>query len=105
MKQAEPWEGRRVIGWTVVVALCVAALVAIQSIVTGSFDSADARVVGLSLGFGTFTATGGAGAALTSRLPQRLPTLGQVTVVMSVISFLLLAAALWLDPDGDTWRW
>ena len=47
--------------------LCLAALVAVGALLTGSFDDTDWRVVATSLGFSVFTSTTAAGAALRLR--------------------------------------
>lgn len=99
---------RRVLGWSLVIALCVAAATACVAILTGSFDDTDARVIGTSLGFAVFssTAAAGAGARLHAQGPTRV--VGVVTVIASVLAFALLVAAIWGDNGSDTgeafWR-
>ena len=40
---------RRVLGWVLVGSLCLAALVAIAALLSGSFDDTDWRLIGTSL--------------------------------------------------------
>jgi peptidoglycan/LPS O-acetylase OafA/YrhL len=97
---------RRTVGWTLVIALCVAALTAIGAILNGDFDDTDARVIALSLGFGVYTALGASGATLRLREQQNLQTLGLATMVLAVVAFVLLPLALWNDDADGVWeRW
>jgi hypothetical protein len=97
---------RRLLAWTFVVTLCIAALTAIGAIVSGDFDDTDARVIGSSVGFAVFSATAASGAGLRYRHSENLRSLGLVTIALSVLSFLLLALALWRDWDGGAaWQW
>ena len=61
------------------------------------------RVVGTSLGFGVFTCTAAAGAALRLRAARWAQALGAATIGSSAAAFALLVLALW--AEGDTlWR-
>ena len=94
---------RRALSWALVTALCVAALTAIGSILTGDFDETDGRVIAMSLGFAVFSATAASGASLRFRDSEKLRTLGLAAMALSALSFLLLPVALW--SDDDAWRW
>jgi hypothetical protein len=91
---------RRRAGWALVAGLCLAAAVAIVALIAGSFDDTEARVVGTSLGFSVFSSTAAAGAALRLRAAPWAWALGTATAAVSLASFVLLAAGLWID-DGD----
>jgi hypothetical protein len=59
--------------------------------------------VGSSLGFGVFTCTAAAGAALRLRAARWAQALGAATIGSSAAAFALLVLALWVE--GDTlWR-
>lgn len=99
---------RRVLSWTLIVTLCIAALTAIGAILSGDFDDTDARVIGTSIGFAVFSSTAASGGSLRYRQDESLRSLGLVTIVLSGIAFLLLAIAIWegFDADGDEpWQW
>jgi len=99
-------ELRRLIGWTVVASLCVAAFTAILAILSGDFDDTDGRVIATSVVFGISTAIAGTGAALRYRDRASLRTLGLATIGLTAASFVLFVVALWPDADGeDAWRW
>jgi catechol 2,3-dioxygenase-like lactoylglutathione lyase family enzyme len=95
---------RRLAGWALVAGLCVAAAVAIVALLTGSFDDTDWRVVGTSLGFSVFTATGAAGGAIRLRDARWARALGALTAGASAAAFTLLAAGLWTDAGDELWR-
>ena len=84
--------------------LCLAALVAVGALLTGSFDDTDWRVVATSLGFSVFTSTTAAGAALRLRAAARARALGGAAVVTSVAAYVLLVAALWIEDAEGLWR-
>lgn len=96
---------RRALSWALVAALCVAALTAIGAVLTGDFDETDVRVIVSSVGFGVFSVAAGSGASLRYRGSRRLQALGNVTVAVCALAFLLLLAALWTDGEDETWRW
>jgi hypothetical protein len=81
--------------------LCVVAAVAIIGLLTGSWDDTSWKIIGTAIGFSLSTATAGAGLAS----PQQ-PLLGRLTVVASIIAFVLLVIGLWTnDADHDAlWR-
>jgi hypothetical protein len=93
-------EIRRVVGWALVVGLCVAAFTAIAAIVNGDFSDNDGRVIAVSLGFGVYTALGASGAALRLREQVNLQTLGLGTMLLSALGFALLPVALWSEDDA-----
>src|SRR5215212_8035924 len=105
MQPTQSWEASRIAGWVVVASLVIAALVAIGSILGGGFSSGDGKAIATSIGFGVFTATGSAGAALRSRDPERLALLSLGTIVVSAVSFLFLLIALWGDDNESVVRW
>ena len=96
---------KRTLSWALVGALCVAAITAIGAILTGDFDETDARVIGTSLGFAVFSATGASGATLRARESENLRTLGLATMALSAVAFFLLVCAVWSDGAEDVWRW
>lgn len=97
---------RRTLAWILVGALCIAALTAIVAVLSGDFDETDARVIGTSLGFAVFSATGASGATLRLRHSENLRTLGTAAVVLSGLAFLLLLLAMWNDSGDDAlWQW
>lgn len=96
---------RRLVAWTLVVTLCIAALTAIVAIVSGGFDETDGYVIATSVGFAVFTATGASGAALRYREDEVLRALGLATMALSVASFALLVLALWSEWDDEAWQW
>jgi len=98
---------RRSLGWSLVAGLSIAALTAAVAVVEGSFDDADWRVIGTSLGFAVFSATGAAGASLRLRRPgERSQLLGAAALVAALAAFAFLVVALWIDREGDAiWHW
>lgn len=96
---------RRVVAWTLVLALCIAALTAIVAILSGEFDDTDGYVIATSIGFAVFTATAASGAALRYRQNLALRLLGLATIGLSAMSFALLVLALWGDWDDEPWQW
>jgi len=101
-----PYAIRRTLGWILVGALCLAALIAIVAILDGGFDEHDLRMIATSIAFAIYSAVGASGASLRLRASENLRTLGLVTIVCSVAAFLLLLPALWIDEDHETlWRW
>jgi hypothetical protein len=80
--------------------LVVAALVALVAVVTGSFDSTDAKILG---SLGTLLLAGAVatvGAAL--RESERSPLLGLLLVVGGPALGLVAVAAIWNEFDADT---
>jgi hypothetical protein len=102
---AAPRNWRRVAAWALVGGLCLAALVAIAALLTGSFDDTDWRVVASSLGFSVFTSTAAAGGALRVRDARWARALGAATALSSLLAYALLLAALWIaDDEEGLWR-
>jgi hypothetical protein len=92
---------RRPLGWTLVVCLCCAAVVAILALLSGSFDDTDWRLIGTSLSFAVYSALAASGAALRiNEHPAALP-LGVATAATAAIGFVLVLAVLWLEDPGD----
>jgi hypothetical protein len=98
---------RRFAGIALVAGLSCAAAAAVLALLTGSFDETDTRVILTSIGFAVASATGSAGAAARLRPSSALWLLGTLTLLASVIAFLLLLAGLWTNMDewGDEGVW
>lgn len=94
---------RRVAGWALVAGLCVSAAVAIVALLSDEWGDLSSRVVGTSLGFGVFTCTAAAGAALRLRAARWAQALGAATIGSSAAAFGLLVLALWVE-DEPLWR-
>ena len=92
---------RRVLGWVLVGSLCLAALVAIAALLSGSFDDTDWRLIGTSLSFGIYSALAASGAAV--RLKERwfAEPLGALTAIAAAVAWMLLLLLLWADDDSD----
>jgi hypothetical protein len=99
---------RRALGWVLVGSLCLAALVAIVALLSGSFDDTDWRLIGTSLSFGVYSALAASGAAV--RLTDRwfAEPLGALTAVAAAVAWVLLLVLLWRDlgdPDALVRAW
>jgi hypothetical protein len=92
---------RRLLGWTLVVCLCVAALVAIVALLSGSFDDTDWRLIGTSLSFAVYSALAASGTALRVKGHRAALPLGVATAATAAIGFLLVLLALWLEDPGE----
>jgi hypothetical protein len=106
MARLDTAPGLRIAAARVLVAgLCVAAAVALWALLAGSFDDTDWRAIGTSLGVGVFSSTAAAGALLRLRDTPPARGLGLATIAVSVLAFLTLLLALWVDADADgLWR-
>lgn len=107
MDTTDPASIRRLAGIALVTGLSVAAAAAVLALLTGSFDDTDTRVIATSVGFALCSAVASTGAAARLRPSQTLQTLGTLTVLASVASFLILAIGLWGDDDAASeglWR-
>jgi len=93
---------RRYLGWLLVGGLVMAALAASGAIVEGSFDDNDWKVIGTSLGFSIYSALASAGASLRLRASERKQQLGQWTMVLAAVAFVLLLAWVWPEPEDET---
>jgi hypothetical protein len=81
--------------------LCVAALVLILIILSGSrLDDTSGRAIGTAIALGVLSLTAVAGSHLRLRQPQ-LALLGLATVAVSALAFLVVTAAIWSD---DNWK-
>jgi hypothetical protein len=106
----DPAALRRLAGWAFVSGLCLAALVAVAALLSGSFDQTDLRVIGTSLGFSVFSATGAAGGRLRNQAETWRWAIGTVAFGTSLLAFALLIAAIWLQTENwsgesaDRWR-
>src|SRR5204862_4265602 len=63
---------RRLLGWALVAALCVAALTAIVALVTDAWSDVDWRILATSAAFGVFSGTGAAGESVRRGVAARL---------------------------------
>ena len=90
---------RRTLGWTLVAGLVLAAIAASAAIVEGSFDDDDWKVIGTSLGFSVYSALAAAGATLRLRPRDLHQHVGSITMLLSGVSFVLLLAWVWPEPD------
>jgi hypothetical protein len=90
---------RRTLGWLLVAGLVVAALAASVAILEGSFDDADWKVIGTSLGFSLYSALAAAGASLRLKPGALQRQLGGATMLLSAVGFVLLLAWVWPEPD------
>jgi fucose 4-O-acetylase-like acetyltransferase len=75
--------------------------VAIWALITGSFDSTSARLVGSALAAALATLSGLAGATALGRTDRR-HTLGQATIAVSCIALALAAALIWIPAAEDS---
>ena len=92
---------RRLTARALIGGLCVAAAVALVALLSGSMDDSDWKIVGTSLGFSVFSASAAAGGSLRLRHVSWAQKVGLATVIASGSAFMLLAAGLWIDSDGD----
>jgi hypothetical protein len=93
---------RRLLGWALVAGLSLAALTACVAILNGSFGETEGRVIGMSVGFAVFSATGAAGMSLRLRSEAgRLRELGTGTVLVAAVAYVLLVAAIWQGSSSD----
>src|SRR4051794_27706116 len=83
------------------VAVTVSASVGVLTVLGGSFDLDDARVLIASLTFAIFSATAAAGAALRRERPGWGGAVGVATLMLSAAAWLLLVSALWSLDIGD----
>jgi hypothetical protein len=81
--------------------LCVTAAVAIWALITGSFDSTSARLIGSALAAALATLSGLAGATVLGRT-DRQHALGQATIAVSGIALALAAALIWIPTAEDS---
>ncbi len=95
---------RRLAGWALVGGLCLAAVVAILALLTGSFDDTDGRIIGTSLGFSVASATAAAGETLRRAGRGRRRLAGAATTAVSAGAWLTLVGSLWIDGDPE-WLW
>lgn len=99
-------ELRRLLGWALVAGLSLAALTACVAIANGSFGETEGRVIGMSVGFAVFSATGAAGMSLRLRSEtERLRQLGTATALVAALAYALLVAAIWQgSSSSDLWQ-
>ena len=98
----------RPIARALVVAVCLAALVAIVLVLTGSARNLTAeRVLLLAIVLALFSLTGPAGMKLAGRGPELVTyVFGYLTVILSVLAFGEAIATFWSENwlFGDQWR-
>jgi len=105
MDFTSPTDIRRLVGWTLVACLVIAALTASIALLNGSFDDTDWRVIGTSLAFAVYSAVAASGAGLRLRSTGTAHDLGTATAVVATLSFMLFLPALWFEVDSETlWR-
>jgi hypothetical protein len=92
---------RRLTARALIGGLCVAAAVALAALLSGSMGDRDWKIVGTSLGFSVFSASAATGGSLRLRRAGWAQKAGLATLVASALAFALLAAALWIDSDGE----
>jgi hypothetical protein len=82
--------------------LCVIAAVAIWALITGTIDETSARVIGSAVAAGLATLSGLAGATALGRGDGR-HSLGQATIAVSGVAFLLAVVLIWVPSaeNGD----
>jgi peptidoglycan/LPS O-acetylase OafA/YrhL len=82
--------------------LCLAAVVAIWTLIAGRFDDTSVRVLFTGLAAALCTLGGLAGAMALPRKNRRL--VGEVTIGLSQLTLLLALALIWIPDatDGDT---
>lgn len=96
-------EWRRVLLIATVTALCGTALIAILSLVTGSFDDTQLRVLATTGGFGLMSLIASRGTPLLEH--DRHRTLGWAVILASALTFVALFLALWTAPDEEAaWK-
>jgi hypothetical protein len=101
MQESQHPSIRRLLGWTLVVCLCFAAVVAIVALLSRSFDETDWRLIGTSLSFAVYSALAASGAALRVRQHPAARPLGVATAASAALGFVLVLLLLWLDDPGD----
>jgi hypothetical protein len=84
-------------------ALVLAAFVAIGAIARGDFGETDARILGTLFTLLLACGTTVSGLALVER--RQLVVFGRIAVVLAVASLLVIAAAIWSDPDDEFESW
>jgi hypothetical protein len=101
---ADPASIRRLAGIALVTGLSCAAAAAVLALLTGSFDDTDERVILSSIGFALCSAVASVGAAARLRGSERLQTLGTLTSLAAIFSFVLLVIGLWGSGSEGLWR-
>jgi hypothetical protein len=96
-------ELRRFVGWSLVLGLSIAALVAIVALLAGDLGDVSLRAMGTSIGFGVFSALGAAGLGLLGR-SAAARAVGQGTAAAATAAFVLLLAACWIVDDDWSWQ-
>lgn len=83
--------------------LCLAAAVAIWALVVGRFDDTSARVL-LTGVLASFCTLGGLAGSTALSLESRIRRVGEVTIGLSQVTFVLALALLWIPDatDGET---
>jgi hypothetical protein len=92
---------RRTLARALVASLCLAALVAVIALATGSFDDTDWRLIGTSLSFAVYSALAASGAAVRPKELAAARALGSATVGAAAIGWILLLVLIWGDFDSE----
>jgi hypothetical protein len=99
---------RRAAGRALAAGLTIAALTAVVALVDGDFGDVQVRVILTSIGFAIASATAASGASQRLKASRVLRMVGTVTMLVSVLAFVLLAVGLWTTIDDwgneDVWR-
>jgi drug/metabolite transporter (DMT)-like permease len=87
-----------------IAALCMAALLLIGVIVSGSkLDDTSGKTIATAIGFAFYSLTSMAGLSLAARRQSMAP-FGYTVAVVSIAAFLTGAAAFWLGGNSDRWE-
>jgi hypothetical protein len=83
--------------------LCLAAAVAIWALIVGRFDDTSVRVLFTGL-IASFCTLGGLAGSTALPLERRSRRVGEVTIGLSQLTFVLALALIWIPDasDGDT---
>lgn len=84
-------------------ALCLAAAVAIWALIVGRFDDTSVRVLLTGL-IASFCTLGGLAGSAALSLESRIRRVGETTIGLSQLTFVLALALIWIPDasDGDT---
>ena len=105
MDATDPASIRRFAGIALVTGLSCAAAAAVLALLTGSFDDTDERVILTSIAFAIASAVASVGAAARLRGSDALHTLGTLTSLAAIFSFVLLLIGLWGSDWGSEGLW
>jgi hypothetical protein len=81
--------------------LCLAAAVAIWALIVGRFDDTSVRVLVTGL-IASFCTLGGLAGSTALPLERRIRRVGEVTIVLSQLTFALALALIWIPNATDS---